>query len=107
MQGEVYLLHFNRPLKRASHYLGWAKDAKKRIALHKKGHSRVGIMNALKANGIGFRVAQVWEGTRNDERKLKNRKNASKFCPICAKKNEAKALKKRSKKAAQATRNDL
>ena len=101
-QGEIYLLHFHQPLSRAKHYLGWAKDHEERVKKHRGGYSRVGLMNALHAKGIGFDVAQVWSGTRNDERKLKNRKSATRFCPICV--NERKQKSKKKTKNAKSTR---
>jgi predicted GIY-YIG superfamily endonuclease len=36
--GTVYLLHFDRPYKRARHYLGWASDLDARLAQHTAGH---------------------------------------------------------------------
>jgi hypothetical protein len=35
------------------------------------------------ARGIGFQIVRTWPGSRSFERKLKNRKNARKLCPIC------------------------
>jgi predicted GIY-YIG superfamily endonuclease len=36
-QGVVYLLHFDRPYKRARHYLGFAEDLERRLELHRAG----------------------------------------------------------------------
>jgi hypothetical protein len=41
------------------------------------------ITQALVARGIGFQIARIWPDDRRFERKLKNRKNAPKLCPIC------------------------
>lgn len=92
----TYLLHFSRPYvgkrrnpkaKRTqvvSHYLGYAKyDAEDRIALHREGKGARLTQVAVEA-GIELVTAQIWKsGTRTDERKLKNRKNAKQLCPIC------------------------
>jgi hypothetical protein len=41
------------------------------------------IVRAVQAKGIGFVVAATWPGTRSLERRLKNRKCAPRYCPIC------------------------
>ena len=88
----VYLIHFDEPYprdKRASvqHYLGFALDKhtfKRRIEHHRKG-SGARLMAAVSAAGIGFTVARTWpKGDRTEERRLKNRRNGPKLCPICS-----------------------
>jgi hypothetical protein len=34
--------------------------------------------------GIGWQLVMTWEGGRKFERRLKNRKEAPKLCPVCA-----------------------
>lgn len=82
--GTVYLLHLKDKLSnRAQHYIGWTTDLKERIARHKAGNGSA-MMTAVKKAGIDFVVAQVWNDVdRHFERSLKNRKHASRFCPIC------------------------
>jgi predicted GIY-YIG superfamily endonuclease len=80
--GDIYLLHFDRPLAHALHYTGWARNLAARLAKHAKGTSGAKIMDALFAAGIGFTVASVHKGTRTDERRLKNH-GATRRCPIC------------------------
>lgn len=63
--GTLYLLHFDKPLSQASHYLGF--------------------------------IVWTGPGSRDDERKLKNRKNHRQLCPIC--KVEFNAKKAAAKKA--------
>jgi hypothetical protein len=41
------------------------------------------IVRAVQAKGIGFLVAATWPGDRVLERRLKNRKCAPRYCPIC------------------------
>ena len=91
-----YLLHFSRPyigkrrnpnakrVQIVSHYLGYAKrDPHERIAEHQQGHG-ARLTQVAVQNGIELIPAQIWmSGTRKDERKLKNRKNAAKLCPLC------------------------
>ena len=93
-KGTVYLIHFSRPFHHASHYIGWtrARFILGRIRRHKAGHG-ARILRALVQNCIPFKVVRVWQNVdRNFERKLKNRKQSSVFCPVCvAAKNGVKA----------------
>ena len=90
--GTVYLLHFSRPFKHACHYLGWGKgDATKRIADHIAGRGS-NLTRHVVAAGISLKLVATWEGGRNFERKLKNRKNSKGLCPVCL-----PALNERSK----------
>jgi hypothetical protein len=84
-----YLLHFDQPIgnpqnrrAQAQHYLGHADRLDRRALQHLTGRGAK-ITQALVARGIGFQIARTWPGSRSFERKLKNRKNARKLCPIC------------------------
>jgi hypothetical protein len=87
--GTIYLLHFEKPYHHARHYLGWteANSLDDRLHHHRNGNKEGSkLMAAVSKAGIGFTIARLWAGTRHDERKLKNQKNASKqLCPICIK----------------------
>lgn len=79
----IYLLHFERPLHHARHYLGITEDIARRMADHSSGNGAK-ITKALKEAGIGFTLVAVWSGaTRNDERSLKNMRNTPQICPEC------------------------
>ena len=89
MEGTVYLLHFLEPIgnpanphSTAQHYIGWAREAAERIAVQTAGNGAA-IVRYVQAHGIGFVVAATWPGSRSLERRLKNRKHASRFCPVC------------------------
>jgi hypothetical protein len=89
VQGTVYLLHFLEPIGNpanpramAQHYIGWALVATDRISVQTAG-AGAAIVRAVQAKGIGFLVAATWPGTRSVERRLKNRKCAPRYCPIC------------------------
>jgi hypothetical protein len=89
VQGTVYLLHFLEPIGNptnpramAQHYLGWALVAADRISTQTAG-SGAAIVRAVQAKGIGFLVAATWPGDRFLERRLKNRKCAPRYCPLC------------------------
>lgn len=87
----VYLLHFpdpvgntDNPRGMARHYLGWAKDSiERRLDQHVNGQGSP-LVRAAVENGADVVIARTWpEGNRTFERRLKNRKNSPKLCPIC------------------------
>lgn len=81
--GTIYLLHFDKPYRHASHYLGWAKDLEKRLGQHASG-SGARLMAVLKEHGIGWTLARTWDDVdRNYERRLKIQGGHSRKCPIC------------------------
>lgn len=83
VEGTVYLLHLERPLAHAQHYLGWTeRDLSGRLRYHLNGRGSRFIAAAVGA-GIRVAVARTWPGTRHLERKLKNRKGAPRLCPVC------------------------
>lgn len=80
----VYLIHFDQNLKHARHYIGFTDDLQKRLKTHRAGYGGR-LMAAVIENGINWRVARTWpDATRNNERYLKNKKNAPALCPICS-----------------------
>ena len=81
--GTVYLLHFDRPYKHARHYLGYTSKALKARLLRHEAGSGARLMEVIVGAGITFVVARTWKGDKALERKLKNRKNAPRHCPIC------------------------
>jgi hypothetical protein len=80
----VYLIHFNEKLHHAQHYIGFVQsDLGQRITLHKLSR-RANLLAAINEQGIEWNVVRVWRGAdRHFERRLKNRKNARCFCPVC------------------------
>lgn len=82
----VYLLHFHRPYKHARHYIGHVSSAAnlaRRLKHHRNG-SGARLMQVISEAGIDFTVARTWpDGDRNFERRLKNQKKPSHFCPMC------------------------
>ena len=84
-----YLLHFSdrlgNPENRhamAQHYIGTATDLDARLAAHRAG-AGARITAAAAARGIAFAVVRTWPGGRDLERRLKNRKEAPRLCPVC------------------------
>lgn len=88
MKGTVYLIHLDEKISHAQHYIGWAKYFSKRIEYHRTGNGAKFLAEAVRLN-INFEVVRTWKNKDgNFERKLKNQKNARRFCPKC--KEEAK-----------------
>lgn len=97
--GLVYLIHFDRPLHHARHYLGWTSDLVQRRKTHEKGLGAK-LMKAVAENEIGFEIVRTWHGDRHLERKLKKRKDARSLCPLCLAERRAYIVRhKRQKKA--------
>lgn len=83
MARSVYLIHFDKKLKHARHYMGKTSDIKQRIADHKAGRG-ARILKVLLAKGIGWRVARIWHrADRTLERRLKQLHRAD-LCPVCS-----------------------
>ena len=84
--GYVYLLHFDRPIApgrhTTQHYIGFAADLAARIQEHSTGHG-ARLTQVAMERGIRFTVARLWWGDRGLERRLKERKDAPRLCPIC------------------------
>ena len=82
----VYLLHFSEPIApgrhTTQHYLGTAEDLDARVAQHLAG-TGARLCAVAKERGITFTVARVWDGGRELERQLKDRKEGPRLCPIC------------------------
>lgn len=79
----VYLIHFNEAFKHARHYIGFTDDLDARLEDHRNGHG-ARLMAVIRAAGVTWRCVRTWPGDRKLERKLKNRKDAPRLCPVCA-----------------------
>ena len=83
---KVYLIHFDRPLHHAMHYIGKAKYLGKRMQHHQNG-SGARILQVCNERGIGYKIVRYWQVPDNKasifERRLKNQKKSSKLCPVC------------------------
>ena len=80
--GIIYLICFDKPYHHARHYLGFTTDLQKRIDKHMSGEGSK-LLRAVTEAGITWSVVKTWEGDRNFERSLKNKKNTPKLCPRC------------------------
>jgi hypothetical protein len=82
-KGTVYLIHFERRLKHAGHYLGYCHNLDERLGRHRAG-SGARLMEVVSQSGIDWKVVRTWRGDRRFERRLKNRKNVPRrLCPVC------------------------
>lgn len=81
--GTVYLLHFDPPYRHARHYIGWALSPARRFEEHRSGNGSPLVKAAVQA-GCEVRLVRTWDAVdRHFERRLKNQKNSSRFCPLC------------------------
>ena len=92
----VYLIHFNTPYRHARHYVGFTTNLDRRITDHLCGMG-ARLMEVITAAGIEWKVARTWQGNRQLERRIKNRKHAALLCPLCS----GKAALKRAQANAQ------
>lgn len=83
MPRQVYLIHFNRPLAHARHYIGSTDDLERRLHEHEQGNGSK-LMAAVGRAGITWRLARTWPGDRAWERRLKRYKKSHRLCPICS-----------------------
>jgi hypothetical protein len=88
----AYLFHAARPIGNlanrramARHYLGWADCLERRTTEQAAGNGQAAaLMRAFRAAGVPVQLVRTWPGaSRTDERRLKNRKNAARLCPVC------------------------
>jgi len=79
----IYLLHLDRKLAHAAHYLGLAEDLPARLERHASGQG-ARMLAVCRERGIGWTLVRTWQGNRGFERWLKNKKSAGRFCPVCA-----------------------
>jgi hypothetical protein len=79
---KVYLIHLDKPLHHARHYLGFSEDLPKRLQKHRNGQGAT-FMKAIAKEGITWHVSRIWDGDRTFERMLKDKHNASHLCPTC------------------------
>jgi predicted GIY-YIG superfamily endonuclease len=81
--GEVYLIHLDKPIAHARHYIGWTASEPARTARHANGNG-ARLLAVAKDHGISWRVVRTWPGaSKRFERRLKNAANAPRLCPVC------------------------
>jgi predicted GIY-YIG superfamily endonuclease len=81
----VYLLHFERRVSNAQHYLGFTNDERleQRLTEHVSGRGAKLVKRVLE-QGVAIYLARVFpQLNANDERRLKTASHFDKLCPIC------------------------
>ncbi len=76
----IYLLHYDRPLHHAQHYLGFTDDLDARTSRHLNGF-RGRLPAVFSELGISFTIARTWDGGRKLERKLKSARTGANSAP--------------------------
>jgi predicted GIY-YIG superfamily endonuclease/GNAT superfamily N-acetyltransferase len=84
--GYIYVLHFDRPLSHAQHYIGCTADPRARLIQHAQGRG-ANIVRAAGAEGIGFRLSGLGitnvRCMRRIERQVKDWHGTRQFCSCC------------------------
>lgn len=84
--GYVYVLHFERPLSHAQHYVGCTHAPRERLCTHAKGDG-ARIVRAALAEGIRFKLGALGVTTlvnmRRLERQVKDWHGSGEFCECC------------------------
>lgn len=85
-KGYVYVLHFERPLAHAQHYVGCTTDLRARLVAHAQGRGGKIVAEASR-QGIRFKLGALGETTvaamRRLERQTKNWHGAAPLCECC------------------------
>ena len=77
-----YLLHFERPIYGAQHYLGWSVDIRRRVRLHLNGRGARLTRQALRA-GIGVELVRIWPSVARKHEYVLKRRTPKRYCPRC------------------------
>lgn len=91
MTTTVYLIHFERKLHHAQHYIGYTANLENRMEDHRTNNGAC-LLRALNRQKIQWSVVRTWEGGKTLERRLKNWKKARQLCPICIEVNRNEKL---------------
>ena len=79
----VYLIHLDKPFVHSQHYIGWSEFLTARFNHHKNG-TGCRFLKRVNEAGIDYKIVREWKNQDRDfERRLKNRKNSTKLCPVC------------------------
>lgn len=82
-KGTTYLIHLDQPLGHARHYLGWAKNLKRRLDHHAAG-TGARMLAVCIERGITWQLARTWpDTTRAREAQLKKQGGRARMCPLC------------------------
>lgn len=83
--GYVYLIHFERPIGNARHYVGYTDDFEKRVTEHRSGKGSQ-LTRLANEKGINWLVVRVWQNSTLDKEKSIKGMSTRITCPICRQK---------------------
>ena len=80
----IYLIHFDRSLHHARHYLGATRNLHQRLEQHAHGRG-ARLTQEIVDLGIGWQLAAVWITNKlwTSEQHAKRQKHGPKYCPLC------------------------
>ena len=83
----VYVIHFDKPLAHASHYIGSSVNISERLAVHRAGRGSP-MLKAATERGIKWSLSHVMfcddeRQARHLEKKIKRHKHNRDYCPLC------------------------
>lgn len=81
----IYLIHFDKPVRSAKHYLGFCRDDRldARMLEHARGEASH-LTRAAVNNGTKLWLARTFEGGNRDlERTMKRHGHFKLMCPLC------------------------
>ena len=81
----VYVLHFDRPVGPARHYIGITRRERLAQRMHDHQGTSASWLTAKAAKlGIGFTLAKTFDAESHaDEQRIKRAGHFDKICPIC------------------------
>ncbi len=81
----VYLIHLEKKIAHAQHYIGSTTNLEKRLKCHRYKRKCGGSPLLKEANKrkIAWRLAKVWRVSREFEFILKRQKHTARYCPTC------------------------
>ena len=80
----IYLIHFDKKISHAQHYVGSTRNLKQRIKTHRDSRG-ANLLRVANERGIRWEVVRIWRLKCREERILKKMKSTANYCPICRK----------------------
>lgn len=80
--GEIYIIHLHTPLGHARHYVGFTTHLAKRL-WHHRNNTGSHFLRVCNERHIDYTLVVRFNGTRADERRLKDTNNTARYCPYC------------------------
>lgn len=83
--GMLYLLHFDPPVGRAQHYLGYTtpENLALRMTTHARGHGAALTRRAFEQGSKVYFARTFPDQDKHTERRLKQAGHMKRLCPLC------------------------